>query len=164
MVSLLRCQSSKPYSSLICSLALGVAFALSGTAYAEETKPTETVPAPVVTPPKVTPPPATKNQVRFTKTGAFDSDYVVKLARKLAAKPYSVLKDPLPVGLAKLTYDEYRDIRFNPTASIWRDQGLPFQMQMFHRGFYFQDLIEIAIVEGNKATHLAYEPKYFTCG
>lgn len=164
MVSLLRRQSSKPYSSLICSLALGVAFALSGTAYAEETKPTETVPAPVVTPPKVTPPPATKNQVRFTKTGAFDSDYVVKLARKLAAKPYSVLKDPLPVGLAKLTYDEYRDIRFNPTASIWRDQGLPFQMQMFHRGFYFQDLIEIAIVEGNKATHLAYEPKYFTAG
>ncbi|MDR6964650.1 glucans biosynthesis protein [Shewanella putrefaciens] len=137
---------------------------MSGTAYAEETKPTETVPAPVVTPPKVTPPPATKNQVRFTKTGAFDSDYVVKLARKLAAKPYSVLKDPLPVGLAKLTYDEYRDIRFNPTASIWRDQGLPFQMQMFHRGFYFQDLIEIAIVESNKATHLAYEPKYFTAG
>ncbi|GLR30569.1 glucans biosynthesis protein G 1 [Shewanella decolorationis] len=88
----------------------------------------------------------------------------MKLARKLASKPYVALKDPLPAGLAKLTYDEYRDIRFNPISSIWRDQGLPFQMQMFHRGFYFQDLIEIAIVEANQATHLAYEPRYFTAG
>lgn len=162
MVSLLRCQSSKPYSSLLCSLTLGVAFALSGSVVAEEVKPAEN--KPVTTPPKVAAQPATKSQVRFTKTGTFDGDYVVKLARKLATKPYSTLKDPLPAGLAKLTYDEYRDIRFNPIASIWRDQGLPFQMQMFHRGFYFQDLIEIAIVEGNQATHLAYEPKYFNAG
>lgn len=162
MVSLLRCQSFKHSSSLICSLAFGAAFALSGTAYAQDTKPTDTTP---VTPPaKVASPTANKNLVRFTKTGTFDSDTVVKMAKKLAAKPYAVLKDPLPAGLAKLSYDEYRDIRFNPAASIWRNEGLPFQMQMFHRGFYFQDLIEIAIVEGNKATHLAYEPKYFTAG
>jgi len=164
MVSLLRCQSFKP-SSLICSLALSAAFAFSGTAFADETKPVENKPTtPVVSPPKATAQPANKTQVRFTKTGAFDGETVVKLARKLASKPYVVLKDPLPAGLAKLTYDEYRDIRFNPVSSIWRDQGLPFQMQMFHRGFYFQDLIEIAIVEANQATHLAYEPKYFTAG
>ncbi|MGL4613880.1 MAG: glucan biosynthesis protein, partial [Shewanella sp.] len=162
MVSLLHCQSSKSYSSLLCSLALGVAFALSGTVYADQPKPAEN--KPVAVPSKVISQSANKNQVRFTKTGTFDSDSVVRLARKLAAKPYVVLKDPLPEGLAKLSYDEYRDIRFNPTASIWRDQGLPFQMQMFHRGFYFQDLIEIAIVEGNQASHLAYEPKYFTAG
>ncbi|MGL4711266.1 MAG: glucan biosynthesis protein, partial [Shewanella sp.] len=161
MVSLLCCPSSKPYSSLICSLTLGAVVALSGVAYAEETKPAET---PVVIPPKVISQPATKNQIRFTKTGTFDSETVVKIAKRLAAKPYVALKDPLPAGLAKLSYDEYRDIRFNPTASIWRDQGVPFQMQMFHRGFYFQDLIEIAIVEGQSATHLAYEPKYFTAG
>ncbi|MCD8549018.1 MAG: glucan biosynthesis protein G [Shewanella xiamenensis] len=164
MVSLLRCQSFKP-SSLICSLALSAAFAFSGTAFADETKPVENKPTtPVVSPPKATAQPANKTQVRFTKTGTFDGETVVKLARKLASKPYVVLKDPLPAGLAKLTYDEYRDIRFNPVSSIWRDQGLPFQMQMFHRGFYFQDLIEIAIVEANQATHLAYEPKYFTAG
>ncbi|WP_249553784.1 glucan biosynthesis protein G [Shewanella sp. 8A] len=164
MVSLLRCQSFKP-SSLICSLALSAAFAFSGTAFADETKHVENKPTtPVVSPPKATAQPANKTQVRFTKTGTFDGETVVKLARKLASKPYVVLKDPLPAGLAKLTYDEYRDIRFNPVSSIWRDQGLPFQMQMFHRGFYFQDLIEIAIVEANQATHLAYEPKYFTAG
>ncbi|MDV5390054.1 glucan biosynthesis protein G [Shewanella xiamenensis] len=164
MVSLLRCQSFKP-SSLICSLALSAAFAFSGTAFADETKPVENKPTtPVVSPPNATAQPANKTQVRFTKTGTFDGETVVKLARKLASKPYVVLKDPLPAGLAKLTYDEYRDIRFNPVSSIWRDQGLPFQMQMFHRGFYFQDLIEIAIVEANQATHLAYEPKYFTAG
>lgn len=164
MVSLLRYQSFKS-SSLICSFALSAAFAFSGSVFADESKPAENKPAtPAVSPPKSIAQPANKTQVRFTKTGHFDPDSVVKLARKLAAKPYVVLKDPMPAGLAKLTYDEYRDIRFNPVSSIWRDQGLPFQMQMFHRGFYFQDLIEIAIVEANQATHLAYEPKYFTAG
>ncbi|QYJ80300.1 glucan biosynthesis protein G [Shewanella acanthi] len=166
MVSLLRCQSFKPSSSILCSLALSVSLALAGSvSAAEETKPAETKPTVTpATPSKAAVQSANKNQVRFTKTGTFDSDYIVKLARKLASKPYVALKDPLPAGLAKLSYDEYRDIRFNPVSSIWRDQGLPFQMQMFHRGFYFQDLIEIAIVEGNQATHLAYEPKYFTAG
>ncbi len=166
MVSLLCCPSFKPSSPMLCSLALSVALALSGSALAEETKSAENkpAPAPVINPPKAMTQPANKNQVRFTKTGVFEGDSVVKLARKLASKPYVALKDPLPPGLAKLSYDEYRDIRFNPVSSIWRDQGLPFQMQMFHRGFYFQDLIEIAMVEGNQATHLAYEPKYFTAG
>ena len=105
-----------------------------------------------------------KNQVRFAKTASFDSDTVVKIARQLAKKPYVALNDPLPPGLAKISYDEYRDIRFKPDASIWRAEGLPYQMQLFHRGFYFQDLIEIALVEGNKATHLAYNSDYFTAG
>ena len=126
--------SSKPYSSLICSLTLGAVVALSGVAYAEEQNPPRQFRGNSAESDFSA---RYKNQVRFTKTGAFDSDTVVKIAKRLAAKPYVALKDPLPAGLAKLSYDEYRDIRFNPTASIWRDQGVPFQMQMFHRGFYF---------------------------
>lgn len=104
------------------------------------------------------------SKARFAKTASFDSDSVVKIARRLAQKPYVALTDPLPPGLAKISYDEYRDIRFKPEASIWKAEGLPYQMQLFHRGFYFQDLIEIALVEGKQATHLAYNSEYFSAG
>ena len=85
----------------------------------------------------------TQTKVRFAKTANFDADSVVKIARRLSQIAYVDLKDPLPAGLAKISYDEYRDIRFKPEASIWKAEGLPYQMQLFHRGFYFQDLIEI---------------------
>lgn len=111
-------------------------------------------------PPKPTKP----TQVRFAKTGNFDADTVVRIARQLAAKPYVALSDPLPPGLANISYDEYRDIRFKPEQAIWKQDGLPYQMQLFHRGFYFQDLIEIAIVEGKKSTHLSYDPSLFSAG
>ncbi|MFG5067838.1 glucan biosynthesis protein G [Vibrio cholerae] len=105
-----------------------------------------------------------KNVVRFAKTGSFENDTVVRQARQLSKKPYVALKDPLPESLAKISYDEYRDIRFKPDSAVWKSDGLPYQMQLFHRGFFFQDLIEIALVEGNKATHLSYDPNMFTAG
>ncbi|MBT1445527.1 glucan biosynthesis protein G [Shewanella sp. JM162201] len=105
-----------------------------------------------------------KAVIRFAKTGNFDSDTVVRIARNLAKKPYVALNDPLPASLAKISYDEYRDIRFQPESAIWKAESLPYQMQLFHRGFYFQDLIEIAIVEGNKSRHLSYDPDLFSAG
>lgn len=110
------------------------------------------------------PKPVKPGQVRFAKTGSFDADTVVRLARQLAAKPYSALSDPLPASLANINYDEYRDIRFKGDAAIWKQESLPYQMQLFHRGFYFQDLIEIAVVEDKKATHLSYDANLFSAG
>lgn len=112
-------------------------------------------------------PPVSQEQTskaRFAKTARFAPDTVVNIARRLAQKTYVALKDPLPPTLANISYDEYRDIRFKPEASIWKAEGLPYQMQLFHRGFYFRDLIEIALVEGKQATHLAYNPDYFSAG
>src|SRR6185312_1409375 len=42
-----------------------------------------------------------------------------------------------------LTYDDYRNIRFNPAQALWRDDGLPFQLQFFHRGGIFRDKVTI---------------------
>jgi len=179
MVSLLSCGTSvsshtvkKALTRLSLAMAAGLCFNLAAQ---EPTPPIITPTSPSVTIPLQTYADEqaivksannlnTETKVRFAKTANFDSDTVVKIARKLAQKPYVELKDPLPPGLAKISYDEYRDIRFKPEASIWKAEGLPYQMQLFHRGFYFQDLIEIALVEGKQASHLAYNSEFFTAG
>src|SRR6185312_1224571 len=61
-------------------------------------------------------------------------DYVRSLAEADITVPYQAPPDDLPARLGALTYDDYRNIRFNPAQALWRDDGLPFQLQFFHRG------------------------------
>ena len=100
----------------------------------------------------------------YTVNGKFDRNTVSGIARKLAKVPYQEPDLTLPASLQELNYDEYRDIRFNPASSIWSNSELPFQMQLFHRGFYFKETVEIAIVDDGKSTHLRYDPSMFTTG
>ncbi len=103
-------------------------------------------------------------QQHFALNGAFTRSTVAEIARALAKKPYEAPDSSMPKVLNDLSYDQYRDIRFKPEASVWADKGLPYQMQLFHRGFYFKDPVEIAIVENGTATHLAYDPAMFSYG
>jgi len=103
-------------------------------------------------------------KILYAVNGKFDRNTVAELARNLAKKPYQQPNLTLPAALQNLNYDQYRDIRFNPNASIWKDETLPFQMQLFHRGFYFKETVEIAIVENGASQHLRYSPDMFTTG
>jgi glucans biosynthesis protein len=68
---------------------------------------------------------------------AFGLDDVAEQARELARAPYKAHDDALAPWLSGLSYDEYRNIRFKAKQSVWRDAGLPFELQFFHvgRGF-----------------------------
>jgi glucans biosynthesis protein len=103
-------------------------------------------------------------QASFAVSGPFTRSTVAELARNLARSPFQPLESSLPEVLDQLTYDQYRDIRFKPEAAIWANTGLPFQMQLFHRGFYFKEPVEVAIVENGQARHLAYDPAMFSYG
>jgi periplasmic glucans biosynthesis protein len=94
----------------------------------------------------------------------FDRSTVVNLARDLAKKEFVPPPSELPEAIADLTYDQYRDIRFRGEAAIWADTDLPFRLQLFHRGFYFQNRIDVAIVDGDDAYSLVYSPDMFTFG
>lgn len=123
---------------VLFSLLFGASLLMSDNGFATDIKNTETSPSVNTEPAKPVKTGDTKSVVRFAKTGAFDNDTVVRLARQLAKKPYIALKDPLPESLANISYDEYRDIRFKPDSAVWKTDGLPYQMQLFHRGFFFQ--------------------------
>ena len=64
---------------------------------------------------------------------AFNFDDVAAQAAALARQPYQAAP-PADARMAALSYDDYRDIRFRPERSRWRDGGSLFQLQFFPLG------------------------------
>lgn len=91
-----------------------------------------------------------------------DFAYVQALAEADAAAPYRVAPDDLPERLATLTYDEYRDIRFRPPQALWRDDGLPFQLQFFHRGGLFRDKVTVREFSATHEQVIPFERDFFS--
>jgi glucans biosynthesis protein len=94
----------------------------------------------------------------------FDRSIVRQLARDAASKPYKASDETLPDNLKNLDYDHYREIRFLPERALWRSEKLPFQVQFFHRGFFYAPRIDIYEVANGQATKIAYRPDDFSFG
>jgi glucans biosynthesis protein len=92
----------------------------------------------------------------------FDPANVRRLAKELAEKPYKAPDQSLPDQFKNLDYDKYRKIRFVPEKAIWRDEGAPFRLQMFHRGFFFSNRVDLFEVTQGRATPIRYSPSLFT--
>src|SRR5579872_2764923 len=88
----------------------------------------------------------------------FDRSVVRQLARDAAAKPYKAPDTKLPDNLKNLDYDHYRQIRFLPEHALWRSEKLPFQVQFFHRGFFYEPRVDIYEVANGQATKIVYRP------
>jgi glucans biosynthesis protein len=94
----------------------------------------------------------------------FDRSAVRQLARDAASKPYKAPDTKLPDNLKNLDYDHYRQIRFLPEHALWRSENLPFQIQFFHRGFFYESRVDIYEVANGKATRIDYHPEDFSFG
>ncbi len=94
----------------------------------------------------------------------FEAAAVRALARDLAQKPYKAPDNRLPDALKDLTYDRYRMIRFLPEHALWRADALPFQLQFFHRGFYYVNRVDLFEVRDGAAFPVVYSPGMFSFG
>lgn len=93
---------------------------------------------------------------------AFES--VQRLAQQRAAESYRDRSARLPESLAKLSYDNYRDIRFRPENALWRNQGL-FEVQFFHRGAEYEKGVNVTEVGDNGVLRpISYDPRLFDFG
>ncbi|MFM2481268.1 glucan biosynthesis protein G [Celerinatantimonas sp. YJH-8] len=101
---------------------------------------------------------------QYTQDGSVDRNTVIMLAKQLAQKPYQAPQVPLSDSLKNLSLAQYQNILFQPNQALWAQDNLPFQMQLFMRGSYFDDPVEIGIVDGGHSTHLPYSPDYFVSG
>ena len=95
---------------------------------------------------------------------AFDRSVVRQMARDLAAKPFKAPDIKLPDNLKDLDYDHYRAIRFSPERALWRGEKLPFEVQFFHRGFFYTNRVDVYEVANGQATKIAYQPELFSFG
>jgi glucans biosynthesis protein len=95
---------------------------------------------------------------------AFSAGDVQKQARALAAEKFVPPKIDLPRPLQDMGFDQYRDIRFKRERAIWTSEGMPFRVELFHRGFVFKEPVAIYIVADGTARRLIYSPDLFTFG
>jgi len=104
---------------------------------------------------------AWQREVGAADTGAdagtpFDAALVRRTARELAAHEYRRPDRTLPPELDKLSYDDYRNIRFRPERALWRDTDGRFQVQLLPRGFLFRERVEINVVADGRSRPVAY--------
>src|SRR5262249_21570663 len=101
---------------------------------------------------------------RADSGAAFNNLTVRQLARDLAQKPYQAPASKLPPELKDLNYDQYRAIRFLPERAWWRADHLPFEIQFFHRGFFYANRVDIFEVDQGRARRIPYSPSLFSFG
>jgi glucans biosynthesis protein len=94
----------------------------------------------------------------------FDFASVVKKADRLAAAPFQPPEESVPDWLVKVSYDQWRDIRFKPDQALWRDKKLPFQVQFFHPGLFYNRTIKVNVVREGHAVPVAFSPNLFDYG
>jgi glucans biosynthesis protein len=100
----------------------------------------------------------------FIEPQPFAEDHVRKLAEALSQKPWEDVRIAMPPGWEDLTYDQYRDIRFNPDKSFWKGEPHRFSFDLFHSGFLFTAPVDVHVVENGQARRIAYSPELFTFG
>jgi glucans biosynthesis protein len=95
---------------------------------------------------------------------AFDLDDVAAKAEQLARDPYRDPKGHMPNWLLKISYDQWRDIRFRPEKALWRDRPSPFQGQFFHPGLFYEQTVAVNVVEGERVRPVEFSPSQFDYG
>jgi glucans biosynthesis protein len=98
------------------------------------------------------------------KADGFGFEQVKEKAARLAAAPFSDWRRDPPEAVRRLSYDQYRDIRFNPRKAIWRYDHIPFQMHLFHPGWIQSDQVDINVVQDGRVDAVRYDQDLFDFG
>ncbi|HUL81870.1 MAG TPA: glucan biosynthesis protein [Gammaproteobacteria bacterium] len=93
----------------------------------------------------------------------FNRAILVAKAEELAKQDY--VAPPSSTDSAnRLSYDQYRAIRFQKGASIWARQNRTFTLDLFHPGFIFDTPVNINLVVGGVGTRVLFKNDLFEFG
>lgn len=71
---------------------------------------------------------------------------------------------PAPEFLTTLTYPEWSGIHYLQEKAVWAEEGLPFTVQFFHPGLYYDRFVKIHLVEGETVEDFVFDPALFQYG
>ncbi|HLS79856.1 MAG TPA: glucan biosynthesis protein G [Steroidobacter sp.] len=94
----------------------------------------------------------------------FSAELVLEAARAAAAAPFTRGQIDGPAPLPHITYDQYRDIRFNSDYGVWRNEQVPFRVELLAAGFLYQEPVTVSVVESGYARQLTGEAQMFVLG
>ncbi|TAN37472.1 MAG: glucans biosynthesis protein [Verrucomicrobia bacterium] len=100
----------------------------------------------------------------YAATNGMDFEQVKAKARELASRPIREDRLDLAQKLREITYDQMREIRFDPREAVWRRERLPFQLQFFHPGGPQQTQIDVFLVDGDAVSELPFSRDFFSYG
>jgi glucans biosynthesis protein len=100
----------------------------------------------------------------WAQPASFGFENVARMARERALRPHVPAPAALPAQLQALDYDGYRDIRFRPARSLWRDAELPFEAQFFHRGLYQREPVRLHEITPQGVRPLRYDSADYDFG
>ena len=107
------------------------------------------------------PPPAPRPEGTYP----FSFDVLQADAKRLAAKPYTPRSSALSADLDKLSPEQYHAILFDRNAAIWRQEGLPFRLELLRAGFNQRTApVTVSTVEAGLAKDLIATPAMFAMG
>ena len=95
---------------------------------------------------------------------AFELEDVARRARQLAQEPFHDPRGQVPDWLLKLTYDQWRDIRFRDDHALWRDRRSAFRVQFFHPGLYYDRTVTVNVVRADGVHPVPFSPSWFDYG
>lgn len=101
--------------------------------------------------------------VRAADNAATTFETVCALARARARETYTPPKRDLPQALARLSYDQHRDIRFRRDRALHLGDGT-FRVEFFHQGFLFNESVGVNLVRSDGIRPVAYDPAMFDFG
>ena len=96
-------------------------------------------------------------------TEPFDRAALLARAAELAKQPHALPPPPEGVG-PRLTYDQYRSIRFDPAAAIWKNENRTFAVDLLYPGFIFDVPVNINLVVGGTARRVLFMNDKFAYG
>lgn len=136
---------------LSCAALIALCLSTAGTLWAAQ----PATPAPTAVP---------ANPVTAPSPTEFTLQQVVAKARKLASKPYQQPKNSIPDWLSKISYEQWSNIQFGAAKALWRGDNLPFHVQFFHPGAYYNHTVKINIIADGKVLPARFSPEQFDYG
>jgi glucans biosynthesis protein len=100
------------------------------------------------------------NKARTTSVEHLHQQMIYK-AMDLAKEEFKAPSQQVPESLKKLTYQDYRNIRFNSDKALWKDESL-FEAQLFHPGFLYQNLVTLYEIVDNDLINIAFSQDMFS--
>jgi len=97
-------------------------------------------------------------------TEPFDRAVLEARAADLARRKHALPARPEPSDRERLTYDQYRAIRFKRGASIWGRESRTFSLDLFYPGFIFDAPVNVNLVVGKVARRVLFTNDVFAYG
>src|SRR5688572_22074643 len=102
-------------------------------------------------------------RARDRPTEPFDRAALLARAAELAKQPHALPPPPEGAG-PRLTYDQYRSIRFDPATAIWKNENRTFAVDLLYPGFIFDVPVNINLVVGGTARRVLFRNELFAYG